>query len=58
MEIIYKSYHGEDKGPLKPLFIPNCGVRCPLDKFSEIYRDIIPTEKFDKECANSADSSE
>lgn len=50
VEIYYKSYRGEDKVPLEPLSIPNCGTRCPLEKFYEIYQDVIPTEDFDTEC--------
>lgn len=50
VEIYYKRDRGEDKVPLQPLFIPNCGQKCPLNKFYEIYQDILPTEDFDTEC--------
>lgn len=36
--------------PLEPLFIPDCGQKCPLTKMFEVYEDIIPTEDFDIEC--------
>lgn len=50
MEIYYKMEPGEDKLPLEPLYIPNCGQRCPLNKIFEMYQDILPTEDFDTEC--------
>lgn len=50
VELYYKQERGEDKVPLQPLFIPNCGQKCPLSKLYEIYGDIIPTEDFDTEC--------
>lgn len=50
MEIYYRNYHGNDKTALKPLFIPNCGQKCPLNKLFEIYQDVIPTKDFDTEC--------
>ncbi|XP_055305423.1 prostatic acid phosphatase-like [Sitodiplosis mosellana] len=30
-----------------PLEIPNCGTKCHLDQFNELYRDILPTESED-----------
>lgn len=36
--------------PLEPLFIPDCGQKCPLTKMFDVYEDIIPTEDFDIEC--------
>lgn len=50
MEIFYKNYRGDDPVPLKPLSIPNCGKKCPLDKLYEVYKDIIPTKDFEVEC--------
>lgn len=50
IEIFHKRERGEDKVPLKPLVIPNCGRKCPLHRIKEIYRDILPTEDFDTEC--------
>lgn len=50
IEIFYKLERGEDKMPLKPLVIPNCGQKCPLNKLNDIYRDVIPTEDFETEC--------
>lgn len=50
VEIYYKRSRGEDKVPLEPLSIPQCGKKCPLERFYELYRDVIPTEDFDTEC--------
>lgn len=50
VEIYYKRDRGEDEVPLKPLFIPNCGEKCPLEKLYEIYNDILPTQDFETEC--------
>lgn len=50
VELYYKQERGEDKVKLQPLFIPNCGQKCPLSKLYEIYQDILPTEDFDTEC--------
>lgn len=52
IELYYKQDRGNDKVPLQPLSIPNCGNnnKCPLSKLYEIYRDILPTEDFDTEC--------
>lgn len=50
VELYYKRERGDDKVPLEPLEIPNCGKKCPLDKLYEVYKDIIPTEDFDTEC--------
>lgn len=50
MEIFYKRDVGEDKVPLQPIVIPNCGQKCPLSKLNGIYRDVIPTEDFETEC--------
>ncbi|XP_031632798.1 lysosomal acid phosphatase-like [Contarinia nasturtii] len=36
---------------IKPLNIPNCGSKCPLEKLYELYQHILPTQQFDKECA-------
>lgn len=30
--------------------IPHCGTKCDLDKFYDVYRDIIPEEDFESEC--------
>lgn len=53
VEIYYKQHHGEDIIPLEPLFIPNCGRKCPLSKMYELYDDILPTDDFDTECHNN-----
>lgn len=50
VELYNKRELGEDKVPLEPLYIPNCGQKCPLNKFYDLYQDILPTEDFDTEC--------
>lgn len=30
--------------------IPRCGKKCDLDKFENLYRDIIPRDDFETEC--------
>lgn len=50
IEIYYKRDRGDDKVPLQPLIIPNCGNKCPLHKLNEIYQDILPTKDFETEC--------
>lgn len=50
IEIFYKRYRGEDKEPLEPLFIPECGKKCSLKKLYKLYKDIIPKKDFDQEC--------
>lgn len=50
VEIYYKRDHGEDKKPLEPLYIPNCGTKCPLYRLYEIYKDVIPSDEYDVEC--------
>lgn len=32
------------------LKIPNCGIRCPLNKLYEIFDDILPEQDFDDGC--------
>lgn len=50
VEIYYKSYRGDDPVPLEPVFIPNCGQKCPLEKLYWVYKDILPTTDFDAQC--------
>lgn len=42
-------YKNSTEDPM-PLFIPSCGVMCPMRKFREIYDRIIPIGNFDEEC--------
>lgn len=30
--------------------IPNCGSKCPLNKWYEQYKDILPTRSYEEEC--------
>lgn len=45
-------YRNEKIDGLSPLEIPNCGTKCSLDKFYEVYKDILPhaSESFDFAC--------
>lgn len=47
IQVIYKSSTRKNTDPLD---IPNCGPKCPLEKFYELYADILPTKSFDEEC--------
>lgn len=38
--------------------LPNCGIKCPLKRFYEVYKDVIPTEDFDIECSLPTASEE
>lgn len=33
------------------LEFPGCGPKCPLKNLYELYKDILPTQPFDEECA-------
>lgn len=46
IQIFYRK--SQEDNPLA-LNIPGCGEKCPLDKFYDIYREIIPGD-FDAEC--------
>lgn len=35
---------------IHPIEIPYCGIKCPLENFKEIYKQVIPTEDFETEC--------
>lgn len=47
IQLFYKNTTAES---LSPLNIPNCGEKCPLEKFYSIYKDIIPEEDHEMEC--------
>lgn len=32
------------------LEVPNCGTKCPLNKWYEVYKSILPTQTFEEEC--------
>lgn len=50
VQIFYKNSTAADVTPIE-MEIPSCGKKCPLEKMYEIYRDILPTESFEQECA-------
>ncbi|XP_031632797.1 prostatic acid phosphatase-like [Contarinia nasturtii] len=53
VQVFYRRTPTENVPP--PLEIPNCGTICPLDKFYELYADILPKEYEDFETlCNSA----
>nr|XP_022900563.1 venom acid phosphatase Acph-1-like [Onthophagus taurus] len=35
---------------IKTLKIPNCGINCPIEKFKELYKDLIPDIDFKTMC--------
>lgn len=37
------------------LYIPHCGYRCPLERFAQLYRDIMPVN-WEDECAPKVDT--
>ena len=47
VQLFYKNSTATD---IPALEIPNCGQKCALEKLYELYRDIIPTQSFEKEC--------
>lgn len=42
-------YRKSEKEYPVPMVIPQCGTKCSLNKFYELYRGILPGE-FDAEC--------
>ncbi|KAG4079654.1 hypothetical protein HA402_010434 [Bradysia odoriphaga] len=48
LQLFYRRYLN-DNNP-QPLFIPDCGLKCPLSSWYEKYKDILPTESFPDEC--------
>lgn len=51
VQIFYRK-DGEDHPPA--LEIPHCGKKCDLDKFYDLYKDIIPKD-YDSECSRDYD---
>lgn len=47
VEIVYRNSTETDGIPLE---IPNCGVKCPLQKLYHLYAKILPTKSFDTAC--------
>lgn len=46
VQLFYKQFDGEN---ILPLNIPNCGEKCPLDRFYELFADILPGD-YHSEC--------
>lgn len=42
-------YRNSTADNLKPINIPGCGTKCPLDQLYDIYSDVIPLD-VEKEC--------
>ncbi|XP_031636521.1 uncharacterized protein LOC116349294 [Contarinia nasturtii] len=49
IQLFYRKSNEENPTPLN---IPNCGTKCPIDKFYELFDDILPTD-FETECLPS-----
>lgn len=50
LQLFYRNSTDTANAPV-PLEIPNCGTsKCPLNKWYELYRDILPTKTYDEEC--------
>lgn len=49
VKIFYKPNSSEME--LSPLDIPECGASCPIEKFKELYDDIIPKQSPEIECS-------
>lgn len=43
-------YRNSTESDVPALNIPNCGNKCPLDMWFELYQNILPTQSFEKEC--------
>lgn len=48
MQIFYKN---STATKFPPLNIPGCGTKCPPEQLHDLYKGILPTQSFDKECA-------
>lgn len=47
MQVLYKNSTQENVTTFE---IPDCGTKCPLDRFYKLYADILPTKSFEEEC--------
>lgn len=47
VQIFYRKAQEEHPTPMN---IPDCGIRCPLDTFYDLYKAIMPENDFDTEC--------
>ncbi|XP_031634102.1 prostatic acid phosphatase-like [Contarinia nasturtii] len=43
-------YRKSNDDILSPLHIPKCGQKCSIRKFRDAYKEIIPTDSYEKEC--------
>lgn len=43
-------YRNSTETNISALEIPNCGAKCPLNKWYEVYKSILPTQTFEEEC--------
>lgn len=49
LQVFYRN--STDANNIPALEIPNCSsTKCPLDKWYELYGDILPTKSYDEEC--------
>ncbi|XP_059227038.1 venom acid phosphatase Acph-1 isoform X1 [Stomoxys calcitrans] len=43
-------FQNDPESDLKPLVLPGCNFQCPLDKFVQLTKEIIPTQSYDEMC--------
>lgn len=48
MKIFYKN--STETENISPLYIPNCGTKCSLANFYELYEEVLPTDSYEEEC--------
>lgn len=49
VRLLYKN--STEPGQITQLDIPNCGMKCPLQKLYELYDQILPNKSHTEECA-------
>lgn len=47
LQLFYRKGNATDFPALE---IPNCGSKCPLNKWYKLYQNILPTKSYDEEC--------
>lgn len=48
LQLFYRK-SSKDNSP-QSLSIPGCGEKCPLSKWYQLFKDILPTGSFEEEC--------
>lgn len=49
-------YKNSTEQYIQPLDIPDCGTKCSLNSFYQLYAPILPTQSFDDECLKNNDA--